>query len=280
MKSYRIIRKLARLALCIGWLSVEVFAQAPPPQSAKLPYGVDRANVPDAVAKVKSGDFAPVHVDLLVRGGAVEAIPALQQQFTRVQDPILKAKIAAGLVRLGDKDDIYWDYLVSEANVALRDSAPDYTSYNSEGHAVSQPSPEFEAWVNSTGASPETAAENSLYYFPGRIAMLGWSRDPRAVTYLREGLSSRNYMIQIAAAKGLAEIGDQNSIPLIIEACRKAPSEVAQSIAESLVYFDDEAAQAAVDRYMPKDIAKVHRNARASGQTKPLSPPLYDKAPN
>lgn len=280
MKSHRLIGKLVRLTLCVGCLTIDAFAQTPPPQSAKLAYGVDRANVPDAVAKVKSGDFGPVHVDLLVRGGAVEAIPALQQQFTRVQDPILKAKIAAGLVRLGDKNEIYWDYLVSEANVALGSTAPDYTDYNAQGHAVTQPSSEFEAWVNSTGVSPEKASEESLYYYPARIAILGWSRDPRAVTYLREGLSSRNYMIQIAAAKGLAEIGDQNSIPLIVEACRKAPSEVAAAIAESLVYFDDESAQAAVDRYIPKDIAKVHRDARANGQTKPLSPPLYDRSHN
>jgi HEAT repeat protein len=162
----------------------------------------------------------------------------------------------------------------------LRSTAPDYTSYHSEGHAVRQPSPEFEAWVKSTGAVPETAAENSLYYFPGRIALLGWSRDPRAVLYLRDGLSSRNYMIQIAAAKGLAEIGDQNSIPLIIEACRKAPKEVAEAIAESLIYFDDEVAQAAVDRFIPKDIAKIYRDARANGNTNPLSPPLYGKSPN
>jgi hypothetical protein len=272
--------KLTVVFFCFACFVIASFAQAPASEPAKLAYGVDRANVPDAVAKIKSGDLAAIHVDLAVRGGAVEAIPFLQQQFTRVQDPILKAKIAAGLVRLGNKDELYWDYLINEAKVALNSTAPDYTAYNSAGRATSQPSPEFEAWVSSSGVSSETAAENSLYYFPGRIALLGWSRDPRAVTYLREGLSSRNYMIQIAAAKGLAEIGDQNSIPLIIEACRKAPSEVAAAIAESLVYFDDESAQAAVDRYVPKDIAKVHRDARANGQTKPLSPPLYDKSPN
>ena len=213
-----LLEKLARLTFCLGCLALVGLAQAPPPQSGKLAYGVDRANVADAVAKVKSGDFAAIHVDLLVSGGAVEAIPALEQQFNRVQDLILKAKIAAGLVRLGDENEICWAFLVHEVDVALRSTAPDYTGYNPEGHAVRQPSAEFEAWVKATGASADTAAEDSLYYFPARITILGWSRDARAVIYLREGLSSRNSMIEIAAAKGLAEIGDQNSVPLIIEA--------------------------------------------------------------
>lgn len=210
MIHFRLLAKLTGLTFWLGSCAFVCSAHAPQSPSGKLAYGVDRANIPDAVSKIKSGDFAGIHVDLAVKGGAVEAIPALQQQFTRVQDPILKAKIAAGLVRLGDKNEIYWDYLVSEANVALGSTAPDYTDYNAQGHAVTQPSSEFEAWVNSTGVSPEKASEESLYYYPARIAILGWSRDPRAVTYLREGLSSRNYMIQIAAAKGLAEIGDQN----------------------------------------------------------------------
>src|SRR5712691_11192085 len=77
-------------------------AQQNPPETPA--YGADRANLPAALAKVKSGKFLAVHVDLIARAGAVEAIPSLKQQFVRVQDPLLKAKIAAALLRLGDKD--------------------------------------------------------------------------------------------------------------------------------------------------------------------------------
>jgi hypothetical protein len=73
-------------------------------------------------------------------------------------------------------------------------------------------------------------------------------------------------MIEIAAAMGLAEIRDQDSIPLIIEACKRAPPDAASVIAESLVYFDDPRAQSAVDTYMPKDLAKTFREAKAQGK--------------
>ncbi len=81
-------------------------------------------------------------------------------------------------------------------------------------------------------------------------------------------------MIEIAAAMGLAEIGDKGSILLIIEACKKAPTEAAAVLARSLVYFDDDAAQSAVDQFVAKDVAKLYRDAKAHGQKTPLSPPL------
>lgn len=118
-------------------------------------------------------------------------------------------------------------------------------------------------------------------YLPlGAVMLIGWSRDPRAVPLLRRTLLSPNYQIEIAAAEGLAEIGDKDSIPFIIEACSKAPAEPAAVIARALVYFDDNSAQSAVDQFIPKDSAKVYRDAIARGETKSLSPPLYDKVPN
>jgi hypothetical protein len=78
-------------------------------------------------------------------------------------------------------------------------------------------------------------------------------------------------MIEIAAANGLAEIQDEDSIPLIIEACKKAPAAVAGLIAESLIYFDDTEAKSAVDTYVPKDRAKILREARAQGKKLPYS---------
>jgi PBS lyase HEAT-like repeat len=78
-------------------------------------------------------------------------------------------------------------------------------------------------------------------------------------------------MIEIAAAEGLAELQDKESIPLIIQACERAPAEAAGVIAQSLVYFDDPEAQGAVDRYIPKDRSKILREARAQGKKTPWS---------
>jgi HEAT repeat protein len=249
-------------------------------QPEKLAYGADKANVPDAIAQVKSGDFAEIHVDMIARAGATEAIPSLKQQFVHTDDPLLKAKIAAAIVRLGNKDDTYWDFLVKLATPALESDAPDFMGYDSQGKAVSGPSPEFVAWADAHNLPHGGLLEQSRYLLPGTVGFLGWSRDPRAIPLLRQALLSRNHMIEIMAAMGLAEIGDKDSIPLIVDACRKAPADAAAIIAESLVYFDDTSAQSAVDQFIPKDIAKIYRDAKAHGNTKPMSPPLYNKLPN
>jgi hypothetical protein len=72
-------------------------------------------------------------------------------------------------------------------------------------------------------------------------------------------------MIAVFAAKGLAQIQDKNSIPLIIAACQGAPTGYASEIAKSLIWFDDPRAQTAVDTYMPKEHAKIWRDTRARG---------------
>jgi HEAT repeat protein len=129
--------------------------------------------------------------------------------------------------------------------------------------------PEFEAWAKTQNLSPTELGEDYVYLLPGEVAFLGWSRDPRAVPLLRQALLSPNYQIEIAAALGLAEIGNDESIPLIINACSKAPRDAAAAIAQALVYFDEPAAQRAVDQYIPAEAARVYRDARANGMKTP-----------
>jgi hypothetical protein len=67
------------------------------------------------------------------------------------------------------------------------------------------------------------------------------------------------------AASGPALIHDRESIPLIVEACRKAPADEAALIGRALMYFDDTDAQRAVDVYVPKPMAEAYRDGRADG---------------
>jgi HEAT repeats len=259
------------LLVCCVLLAGVTSGQTVQDQPRKRLYEVDRANVADAIAKVKSGDFAGVHVDLIGRAGAVEAIPILREQFVRIQDPLDKAKIAQVLIKLGDKDDTYWDFLVKLATPALESDAPDFMSYDSQGKSVPGPSPEFVAWAEAHNLPHSSAGEDSVYVLPGKVGLLGLTGDSKAIPLLRRALSSPNHMIETMAALGLAEIQDKDSIPLIIEACKRAPAEAAAVMAESLVYFDDAEAQRAVDTYIPKDAAKVFRQARAQGKKTPWS---------
>jgi PBS lyase HEAT-like repeat len=267
--------RIFRVSRYLMWCALVVsaaYGQEKPRQPEKLAYAVDPANVPEAVAYLKSGKFAAVHVDMIVRAGAVEAIPSLKEQFVRVEDPLLKAKIAGALVIFhADKDGTYWDFLVQYATPALESDAPGFLNYDAQGKSSSGPSPKFEAWMKAHNLSPSSELfENSFYMMPASVLLLGWTRDARAIPLLRRGLLSPNHQIVIAAAMGLAEIGDKESIPLIIDACKRAPADPAAVIAESLVYFDDAAAQSAVDQYIPKDRAKMYRDARAEGKNKPF----------
>jgi hypothetical protein len=228
-------------------------------QRGELAYGADKTNVSDAINKVKSGNFALVHIELIAKAHAVEAIPTLEEQFARSQDARTKAKIASALVRLGTKDDIYWDFLVEQATLAVESPAPSLV--DSQGKIVrEQLSPEFLAWAKAHNVPPDP-----VYGLPGNVVLLGETEDPRGIPLLRRGLLSPNSFIEVAAAKGLAQIQDTNSIPLIIEACQRSP-EAALALAEALVYFDDSRAQSAVDTYMPKDLAKVFRESKAQGK--------------
>jgi HEAT repeat protein len=111
-----------------------------------------------------------------------------------------------------------------------------------------------------------TAVQYVTYELPGTILELGITSDRRGIPLLRRALLSRNTMIESSAARGLAEINDKDSIPLIVATCKRAPASSATAIAWALVYFDTPEAQAAVDLYMPKDFAKAAREARTAGE--------------
>lgn len=219
-----------------------------------------------SIARLKSGEVSPVDVEIIAEAGAVQAIPALEERFVRETDATTKAKIAAGLVRLGDKDNTYWNYLEQQAALAVDSDIPDAVFSESQGkwlaHAIT---PELETWAKAHNLDANTAGIDSIYGFPVKVLLLAETGDPRGIPLLRRALQSRDFAIVMAASKGLANIQDKDSIPLIIAACQRAPEGSRSEIAKPLIWFDDPRAQTAVDTYMPKDHAKILRDARAQG---------------
>lgn len=268
VKRYRIRASkyylLSLLGVCV-LIAGPLHAQTVQPPSGETSRPVDKMTVPDAIAKIKSGKFDGVHVERIIRANAVEAMPALKEQFAQNQDQLTKAKIAEALVKLGERDDSYWSFLVKLASEAIESDAPNYSGFDAQGRSMQGPSPEFVKWAKIHSA-PENIGEEVVYILPGKVMLLGATGDRRAIPLLQKALISPNYFIEAAGALGLAEIQDRDSISLIIDACKRAPEEAAREIALSLVYFDDEEAQAAVDRYVPKDTARVFREARANGR--------------
>jgi hypothetical protein len=236
-------------------------------------------SVADAVKKVKQGKFLGVHVEEIAEAGAVEAIPALQEQFARSLEPNASAEIdpgnkgviASALVRLGDKGQVYWDFLENPARTAVESGPPFPIRFDAQGKIMPyQLTPELLEWAKSRSISPEDAAQIAMYDMPGKVLLLAETGDPRGLPLLRQAMSSPNYMIQAEAAKGLAKLQDKESIPMIIGACQRAPVDMAAVIAQALIFFDDPQAQSAAEKYIPNDMLKALREVRHEPVTDPF----------
>jgi HEAT repeat protein len=218
-----------------------------------------------AMARVGAGDVSnPRDVVVIANAGAVQAVPVLEEQFKRATDVDTKLSIAAGLVKLKDRDDTYWNFLLEQATLAVDSNIPDPVFSESQGKVVML-GPELITWADAHSVSVNTALQYARYDYPSKVLPLATTGDPRGIPLLRRALQARNYLIVLWGAMGLAQIQDKESIPLIIAAAKRAPPGSDMAIAEPLIYFDDAQAQSAVDTYMPKDRAAIYREARARG---------------
>jgi HEAT repeat protein len=226
-------------------------AQAAEEQCLPPPDPIEALKRNDGNSLVYAGKAAAKH--------PAETVAILKQNFANTEDERAKADIASTLIGLGDKDDIYWDFLLRMATSLLEGEASSAVKNDAQGKPIEGPSPE-EAWAKQDGDF------NKMLTFVETVAE---TRDPRGVRLLRRALSSPHYEI---AAAGLVRAGDKDSIPLILDLCKNASPEVVHSIASQvLVYFDDPRAQSAVDRYLSKEDAKFAREEKANG-IGPLGP--------
>lgn len=223
------------------------------------------SSIESLISDVKKGEFTRADLDRLARARAVQAIPALKEQFDKTTDISTKEALASALNRLGDKEQIYWNFLEKYARLAVESDAPFPNRFDSQGKIVSRElSAEFLAWTKAHRVSTEEAIRTQMREFPSYLLFLAVTGDKRGQTLLREAMSSPNYLLQAVAAKGLAKLQDEDSVPLIIEACEKAPAEMTPMIAYALVFMDDSRAQAASERFIPdhqvlEELRKVSR---------------------
>jgi hypothetical protein len=180
------------------------------------------------------------------------AIPALEAAFVKQKETLTRLMIAAALVKLGDGDKAYWEYLVAAASAALSNTMPFPVVYDEKGESVrGKYNDEFLAWCERSKVSPDSAAATAMIELPVPILTLAASHDARGYDLFARGLTSNNHLIVIASAQGLARLQDKRAIPLLIEAGRRVPAEVALGVAQALVFFDEPQAQAAVEAFIP-----------------------------
>jgi HEAT repeat protein len=189
-----------------------------------------------------------------------QKVAILKQTFLNTQDEGEKAQTASALIELGDKDGMYWDFLLRLARSVLESEAVSAAKNDPREERIEEHSTE-QAWAK------RDRDYNEMLTFVETVAE---TRDPSGIQLLRRALPSPRF--QEIAAAGLVRAGDNDSIPLIIDICKTASPDVASFIAsEVLVYFDDARAQSAVDRYLSDDAARFAREQKAKG-IGPLGP--------
>jgi hypothetical protein len=245
------------LLVVIALLRVAAFGQAPQNQPADLGGAVNEGRLSNAIEEVKGGNYASVD-QITKEAGQARAIPILEDLFAHGANAETKPWIASELVKIGDKDNSYWNYVVEVATDELENGPPDFMSFDQDGKVLPGASPEFLKWAKAHHIATDTFSFEVV--MPLRFGMLIVTEDPRAIPLLRRGLLSPNHLLEASAAMGLVALKDRDSIPLIVEACKRAPKEFRFAIAMSLLEFHDPEvqaeAQAAAEPYLPEDLVK------------------------
>lgn len=245
-------------------------AQTTQPAAGKLQQAQKATDIEDAIASVKNGVFTFNDIEVIAAAPAdarMAALPVLESQFGSSTEVVDKERIAGALLRLGDKNGTYWTFLAAKAGAAADDDAPFFLDLNQNGQVSATLAPDFLRWAADRHIPTSDAFNLVEYMDPSAIDILGYTQDQRAIPILRRALSSPNFFVEASAAKGLANIHDVDSVPLIIGACSRAPAEMAARIALPLAYFDEKEAQRAVELYVPTEEAANARRARSEGLT-------------
>ncbi len=99
---------------------------------------------------------------------------------------------------------------------------------------------EYVAWTRAHNVPEDSQAEMALNGLLGQRVQVVFG-DPRGISLLREALKSPNINVVSEGADGLTRAHDKDSIPLIVEACKRFhdPDEVRQ-IAHTLRRFQSD----------------------------------------
>lgn len=179
----------------------------------------------------------------------------------------IEMHIASVLIRLGAKDDLYWNYLAEQTKAALEINMPFPMKTDAQEGPNPPENPKLLSWAKSRNLDQNVVAMFQLMVLPTPITFLASTGDPRGIPLLRQRLTSHNPLIQASAAEGLAVLRDNDSVPLIIATCKKVSASERTLLAKSLLYFDDPQAQAYAALYLPKRTYLYIRQRVSQGHT-------------
>lgn len=247
------IRRFRRASACVAAGAILSLCVAIPLASQTGVFS--RGDAIEAQKHIDSGALTTSDIDIVRETRTVTAIPGLRKIFAKSDAPsLLNDTLVTSLVRLGDADFRYWQYLQKREESISSVQAPSLSRYDSDGKHAGVNS-EFLAWAKSKNMTYDEAYEKHMQDY-GFLMLLGETRDQRSVPLLRRQLASRDYDFTLLAAMGLAKLHDEASVPQILAVCRSAPAELRVALAiASLGQFKSEEAQNAARQMLPPDVA-------------------------
>jgi hypothetical protein len=87
--------------------------------------------------------------------GNPQAVADDKQLFALTCDATLRRNMAGILIRLGVKDQVYFDYLVSGAREALKNDLPWPEAYDENGDVIDHVTPAYLEWCKKFGLNPD-----------------------------------------------------------------------------------------------------------------------------
>lgn len=93
------------IRLLVGCALLTAVATPQPPQNRAVqePSALVKERLPDAMRRLKQGDFFNADIGIIADAGAVQAIPDLKKQFELAGEPSKKDFIASALIRCEGK---------------------------------------------------------------------------------------------------------------------------------------------------------------------------------
>ncbi len=178
-------------------------------------------------------------------------IPALRQAFDLQRKPLTRQFIAAALVRLGDTDPNYFEFVGAAAVDAAKSDIP--YPYDLAARAAVDTADtidlrgqnEIQVWAQAHNVPVLDVIQRATIDVPGAVEALALTRDRRSVPILLEALQSSNPLVVREAALGLARMHEATAIGPIIVACPRLDPAERPWLAKSLLYFRSKRAQEA-----------------------------------
>lgn len=178
------------------------------------------------------------------------AISKLRTVFRTSSQKKLRQELAVLLTNVGQREDEMFQELLKYAEEAVTTDAPLPFFMDANGNAIKGEIPlEFTNWCKVHDLEIDPCMQKVLGYSMD-VYYLAIVKDRRAVPVLRRGLESANSATVSFSVIGLAELGDNESIPVIASNIRRLRPLQRTIVASELARFDDPRVSSLLDEFV------------------------------